>query len=255
MNGMDGFHDELWREYQDAVIQEQICDFEEFREENPEDYKEILDIMQELINLRSNILRIDQGIRYGRRKEIKKFYREEPEKVMTEQQKLIKEYENALAPFFSFSNPTVLPVTNELFYEYDFGDDWCVKITCVDSYTANENYDTSYFAAHLSEDGSFTDERKIRAKDLQYVDHEGKPVLDWELRDKLQQAYIKAEPVCVMADGLNVMDDVGGLYGYRDFLRLLNSKNPDDAEEKESARKWAKGMGWTGRKAKPENIL
>lgn len=59
----------------------------------------------------------------------------------------------------------------------------------------------------------------------------------------------------MLADGLNVMDDVGGLYGFQDFLRTINSKNPDDAEEKEDLKSWAKGMGWTGRKVKAENIL
>ena len=40
-----------------------------------------------------------------------------------------------------------------------------------------------------------------------------------------------------------------------DFLELINSKDPKDAEEKEDYKSWAKGMGWTGRKTKPENIL
>lgn len=51
------------------------------------------------------------------------------------------------------------------------------------------------------------------------------------------------------------MDDVGGIYGYQDFLRVINSNAPEDREEKEGSKLWAKGMGWTGRKTKPENIL
>lgn len=55
-----------------------------------------------------------------------------------------------------------------------------------------------------------------------------------------------------MADGLDVMDDVGGIYGYIEFLKTINGK---DLEEKADMLTWAKGMGWTGRKKKPENIL
>lgn len=62
-------------------------------------------------------------------------------------------------------------------------------------------------------------------------------------------------PVCIMADGLNVMDDVGDIGGYIRFLESINSKDPAEAEEKEQNKIWAKGMGWTGRKTKPENIL
>lgn len=124
----------------------------------------------------------------------------------------------------------------------------------VDSYTANEDYDTAYFFTHLTEDGAFVDDREIKANDVQYKNLEGQ-LIEGDLREQLQRAYIKGEPVCVLADGLNVMDDVGGLYGFQDFLRTINSKNPDDAEEKEDLKSWAKGMGWTGRKVKAENIL
>ena len=48
------------------------------------------------------------------------------------------------------------------------------------------------------------------------------------------------------------MDDVGGLGGFRDMLLALEG---DDLEEKESYKEWARGMGWTGRMTKPENIL
>ena len=54
------------------------------------------------------------------------------------------------------------------------------------------------------------------------------------------------------ADGLNVLDDVGGLGGFEEMLSTLKGNDPD---EKESMREWARGMGWTGRVTKPENIL
>lgn len=33
----------------------------------------------------------------------------------------------------------------------------------------------------------------------------------------LQSVYIHQKLVCVMSDGIDVMDNVGGLYGYFDF--------------------------------------
>ena len=39
------------------------------------------------------------------------------------------------------------------------------------------------------------------------------------------------------------------------FLEEINSNDPDDEEERENTKVWARGMGWTGRKKKPESIL
>ena len=58
---------------------------------------------------------------------------------------------------------------------------------------------------------------------------------------------------CIYADGLNVMDDVGGVGGYCEFLKEIN-----DSEDEDNANdylQWARYMGWTGRRSKPENIL
>lgn len=60
------------------------------------------------------------------------------------------------------------------------------------------------------------------------------------------------KPLCVALDGLNVMDDVGGISGYCDFLHNLHSNDPDEAE---GLREWARMQGWTGRSQKPEKLL
>ena len=130
-----------------------------------------------------------------------------------------------------------------------------MKITCEDAYTANENYDHIYLESlKLEGRKPRRSSKRIPWQDIQYTSRSGEPV-DEELREKLQTAYIKWIPVCVKVDGLNVMDDVGGLYGFEEFLRTINSDDPDDEEEKASSKLWARGMGWTGRKTKPENIL
>lgn len=58
--------------------------------------------------------------------------------------------------------------------------------------------------------------------------------------------------MCVAADGLKVVDDCGGLHGYLNMLRTING---DDKEESNDMKVWARGLGWTGRKSKPENML
>lgn len=244
----------MWSGFQDAMIQGVRADYEDMKKQTPKDYKVILSAMQDLIDLRKNIIAIDRAVHVGRIQEITDFYKEDPAKVVHEQRMEIDELERMLEGFLSPGNPGVIPFAEELYYIYDYGDDWCVKITCVDAYTANENYDHSHAMSRMNEDGVIVMDQKIRWEDLQYKSLSGMEVGS-DLREKLQTVYLKTLPVCVMADGLNVMDDVGGLYGYQDFLRLINSTLPDDQEEKEDSRAWAKGMGWTGRKTKPENIL
>ena len=51
---------------------------------------------------------------------------------------------------------------------------------------------------------------------------------------------------------VDLVDDVGGLSGY---CQMLESLHGSDAEEKESYKVWARSMGWTGRKIKPEKML
>lgn len=52
----------------------------------------------------------------------------------------------------------------------------------------------------------------------------------------------KHKPVCLARDGLDVMDDVGGLSGFASFRRAINE--PDDKEEAADFRRWARHMGW-----------
>ena len=53
-------------------------------------------------------------------------------------------------------------------------------------------------------------------------------------------------------DGMSLVDDVGGVGGFCEFLETING---DDPEEKKSYKTWARSLGWTGRMPKPENML
>lgn len=139
----------------------------------------------------------------------------------------------------------VLPISDELIYRYDYGDGWGVRITCTDAYFLPDLAEGKKEAS--KEDGN-----------LKSVLGAGK-VLDQnqaEVGEEISEAASKAALLgtltCVFADGLGVMDDVGGIDGYVDFLKTLHE---GEREERESCRFWASDMGWSGRRTKPENML
>lgn len=110
------------------------------------------------------------------------------------------------------------PLTHELVYNYDYGDNWVVKIT------RPSHYDT------IINDVSFED-----------------------IQDVIMDVSADEAPKCILASGLNVMDDVGGIHGYVEFLENLYLS--DDQEEVESLKNWSKSMGWSNRKKSPKKIL
>ena len=120
--------------------------------------------------------------------------------------------------------PVVFPMTDEVLYAYDYGDGWIVRIAC----------QKSYF-----KDGAG------------FKDAKGKPA-DAALTEKLRHVTEKLLPICIHKDGINLVDDVGGLGGFCEFLQIINS---DDKEAAREYRTWASGLGWTGRNVKPENML
>ena len=122
--------------------------------------------------------------------------------------------------------PYISPVTNVLYYNYDFGDDWMVRITA------------SLDACDLVEQGRVTQQ---------------------ELDEAIASIYKTYRPVCIAADGMYLVDDAGGLSGYIRFLRSINPAAekeywgkdlmPDNwaYEDKQSSLEWARSLGWTDR--------
>lgn len=111
------------------------------------------------------------------------------------------------------------PVTDVLLYNYDFGDDWEVRITA----SAN--------CPDLVESGRIT-------------------------QAELDQANVKCRevyrPVMIARDGEMLIDDVGGLGGFANFLEKIHPElkgmDPDEKEnakyEKKELLAWAKSLGW-----------
>lgn len=130
------------------------------------------------------------------------------------QQKLTwleKECRNMI-PYYE---PTVIPFAQNILYSYDYGDGWCVRITC-----------TKIYEPKISESSN--------------------------TENRILSVATTRKPVCISADGICLLDNVGGIHGFIDMLQTLHGK---DADEAEAAREWAKEQGWTGRVVKPLSML
>ncbi|MBK5252258.1 MAG: hypothetical protein JJE29_06465 [Peptostreptococcaceae bacterium] len=112
------------------------------------------------------------------------------------------------------------PVTDKLIYNYDFGDNWVVEIT------------------------RFSDWKELSEQDV--IEE------NW-LSEAVGIVNDKHKPVCINKKGGYVMDDVGGMGGFADFL--YNIYKSEDMEEREAYREWAKSMGWRKKKVELEKML
>lgn len=107
----------------------------------------------------------------------------------------------------------LFPVTNELIYNYDFGDNWIIKIT--------------------------------KYKDCQDLIEENM-ISEYELEAAEKSVIDKHKPICISKQGLSVFDDVGNLSGFADFLGVIYEG--EDKEEVSDLRAWARSIGWTDKK-------
>ena len=122
-------------------------------------------------------------------------------------------------------NIPIVPVTDNLYYEYDYGDGWEVNIKLMDCYYMDQQQ-VAYNMDNLAQSE--------------------------ELSSKIATVIDKMKPVCIAVDGLPVLDDVGGIHGYIDFMKNLHEGSK---EEKEELKVWASFMGWTGRMNRAEKVL
>ena len=149
------------------------------------------------------------------------------EDVSEESEKLLETFERCGLRAIELCNqydPEVVPALSALRYAYDFGDGWEVKITCTNAW--------------YEEAGQLSDA---------FGEKPGKA-----LAAQLLMIAKEEKPVCIARDGMNVMDDVGGVGGFCDFLEKINGNDP---EEKEYMLAWARSQGWTGRLPRPGSIL
>ena len=123
-----------------------------------------------------------------------------------------------------------MPFTDEVIYEYDSGDGWRVRITGSES------------AEDLVRSGRISEKTLIKAV------------------DKCHTLY---RPVLIAGDGEMLMDDVGGVEGFAEFLEVIHpqvdkmTKNEREAAErkKEEYLEWARGQGWHREKVSDFNLM
>lgn len=117
-------------------------------------------------------------------------------------------------------NEGVFPTTYSLDYHYDYGDDWIVRIT------------REKDSGELLRNGDISESDLMAAEAMTVVKH---------------------MPVCMHQDGAFVMDDVGGLYGFIEFLEEIHEG--EDEEERLSHLEWAQSLGWSNRKVSDRMVF
>ena len=110
-------------------------------------------------------------------------------------------------------------LSHRLFYAYDESEAWVVEIS------------KKHDAEELIRQGLVKREAVERAK------------------EQVEETYA---PVCLVRQGLNVFEDIGGLTGFCTFLDVYyGSSYGADAEEKEELANWAKDLGWIDEEKNP----
>ena len=177
--------------------------------------EKLLEAMTELMTWRSSCQDWEQGMWLDPdevRQQAQEKMNLSAENVILEHRTAIQYWEKIVMPLVKKYRVAMTPQFDRLLYHYDYGDNWLVHISVEDVY-------------HVQQDDV--------PQEVKVVQESGKPT-------------------CLEADGLSLMDDCGGVYGYLEFLRLLDHGDPEEAAE---AREWAREMGWNGRKKKPENMI
>ena len=122
--------------------------------------------------------------------------------------------------------PIVYSFTDELLYQYDFGDNWTIRIT-----------------------GS-----------RNCVDLVGHGKIKQEMLDKSNiKARVTYRPVLIARDGEMLIEDVGGTSGMVEFIRAINTMHRGETDEngmsKTELKNWAKSQGWHKDDSTDYNLL
>lgn len=210
------------------------------------EYMSLVEGMSELRKRRITQTEMEQIVRDGFR--LTGIPKSPVEQVYVDNKKEIEYLESNCRKILSAFEPKILPITDTILYQYDLGDGWCVKITCLDGYYINDSWD------YPNENGfviGIADDKKA-IQDWDFFDCREHKKVTGDYAEMLRNVVNKKVPACVYSDGLALLDDVGGVGGFVEMLKTLHG---DDQEEAASIREWASGQGWFGRLVKVENML
>jgi len=226
--------------------------------------EEMFDALTQLQQWRNGLsnLRYNMQIRPDETREMAKNQLGKTVKELIDEHKeSIEGWSVELYPIFETYNASLTPYFHDIIYSYDYGDGWEVKISVVDIYEAKtgEVYaDIDGLPAKDPEESGelvsgwesmFNEDNMLSA--VRFFSNDGSEV-DPDLRAKLAKVYLRHKPLCIAADGLNVLDDCGGVSGFTDMLKGIYGRDKDESADR---RRQANSLGWTGRRTAPENML
>lgn len=76
--------------------------------------------------------------------------------------------------------------------------------------------------------------------------------------ENLEMVTDKHRPICIEKDGIELLDDVGGIGGFCRMLQMIYEvpwNDEESMEERDNMIGWAEMMGWTGRRRSPKQTL
>ena len=225
-------------------------------------FQSLEEALDELRLMRTERHRVGQMI-WLRRNGVKDEFEGRPEELQDEIDQEIRELEDHIGAAMHAFDPPAEPITDTLYYNYDYGDDWLIRITCREIYTRWDcRMDAERDPEEVFEEiGTRVPEMEKKLKnhvlqrdfseEYEYENGAGERVNN-ALRSALLRAELEKTPVCVRAEGLPPVEDVGGVGGFFEFLRTIHG---GDAEEAARMRQWARGNGWKEVRPRAEGLL
>ena len=163
-------------------------------------YLELIDSLGELRQRRISQAEMESVIRAGVK--VTDIPKTPAEQFYVDNKKEIDYLSSNCRRILSAFEPKISPLTDTLLYRYDYGDGWCVKITCVEGYYINDYMDFPNEQGLIS---IIADDKKA-IQDWDFYDsHDDKKILGEyaeQLRSvakkKHRNVYIPTERICLM---------------------------------------------------------
>lgn len=255
---------DAWRDVMRDQINISLSYLEAFRK--TKSFRSLEEAMGILRMMRADQSVLDQAIWRDRNK-VKEYYGRNPDTILEDIEAEIQRLEWQIGNAMHVFDPPVDPVTDTLYYNYDYGDNWFFRITCKEIYSCYEEdhaEDEEIKAAFRKSKKllGFRDsetEKKMEAcqwgkdytDDLTFFDSKGRELHNM-FYVPLCNSYLEKRPVCIRTEGLSLVEDVGGVSGLFDFIQSIHG---EDAEEAASLRQWARSQGWKEIVPKSERLL
>ena len=200
--------------------------------------------MKNLIILRDNAHECERSVWLGNQEWIREQTGMTPEQYMKMANQEITELLAGDFRTIQRYQPRVYPAFGTILYNYDYGDDWFVKISCEKVYLKKtQDVARDFYGYPVTESNTKT----------VYIEPNG-AIPDSDGQEMLAEIERIGKPKCIAMDGQMLLDDVGGTHGFYQMLETLYGEHADPEERKEM-KAWARGQGWTGKMPSTENLL